>query len=88
MSRRTLVNLALVLALVMTLGVNVTGAAALREEAQGSGPAFRNPWGIAVEANGNLVVVDLGLAAVVRVNPVSGDRTIVSDANTGQWTDL
>ena len=31
---------------------------------------------------GSLVIVDFGLA-VVRVDPVSGDRTIVSDASKG-----
>ena len=55
-------------------------------------PGFYLPRGIAVEATGGLVVVDRGLdkavrgspsAAVVRVDPVSGDRTIVSDDVTG-----
>jgi len=36
-----------------------------------------------VEASGDLVVTDAGLSAVVRVDPVTGDRTIVSDAGTG-----
>ena len=49
----------------------------------GSGPGFVNPVGIAVEADGSLVVTDFGLEAVVRVDPISGDRTIISDANTG-----
>ena len=83
MSGRLLVNLVLVPTMLLTVGVNVTGAAALREEARGSGPGFGNPWGIAVEPSGNLVVTDRGLEAVVRVNPVSGDRTIISDASTG-----
>ena len=38
---------------------------------------------LAVEADGSLVVADAGLDAVVRVDPVTGDRTIVSDAATG-----
>ena len=42
------------------------------------------PSGIAVvEADGSLVVVDNGLDAVVRVDPASGDRTIISDADMG-----
>jgi len=49
----------------------------------GSGPGFVSPRGIAVEADGSLVVVDFGLEAVVRVDPVSGDRTIISDASIG-----
>ncbi len=49
----------------------------------GSGPGFESPSGLAVEADGSLVVVDDGLDAVVRVDPVSGDRMIISDASTG-----
>jgi len=49
----------------------------------GSGPGFLSPFGIAVEADGSLVVVDFGLDAVVRVDPVSGDRTIISNASIG-----
>ena len=44
---------------------------------------FRDPFDVTVEADGNLVVADRGLKAVVRVNPLSGDRTIVCDADTG-----
>jgi len=49
----------------------------------GSGPGFLSPFGIAVEADGSLVVVDFGLDAVLRVDQVSGDRTIISDASIG-----
>jgi sugar lactone lactonase YvrE len=44
----------------------------------GGGQSFASPVGIAVEANGRLVVTDSELAAVVRVDPVSGDRTLIS----------
>ncbi len=47
----------------------------------GNGPAFANPAGIAI---GSLLVADFGLRAVVWwVDPVSGDRTIISDDSTG-----
>lgn len=52
-------------------------------ESVGSGLGFKAPQGIAVEADGFLVVVDPALASVMRVDPVTGDRTIVSDADTG-----
>ena len=39
----------------------------------GSGPGFGSPGGIAVEADGSLVVVDGSLKAVVRVDP-NGQR--------------
>ena len=48
-----------------------------------SGPDFSNPLGLAVEADGSLVVIDAGRDAVLRVDPISGNRTIVSDDNTG-----
>ena len=46
--------------------------------AVGSGPAFEFPSGIAVEPDGSLVVIDSGLDAVIRVDPETGDRTIIS----------
>ncbi len=49
----------------------------------GSGPGLDLPLEIVVEADGSLVVVDAGLEALVRVDPVSGDRTILSGAGTG-----
>ena len=48
------------------------------EAGVGSGPPFFSPTDLAVEASGALVVVDTWLGAVVRVDPVSGDRTVVS----------
>ncbi len=47
------------------------------------GAFLSDPNGIAIEGNGQLVVVDSDLDAVVRVDPTTGDRTIVSDAVTG-----
>jgi hypothetical protein len=53
----------------------------------GSGPEFENPFGIAIEASGDLVVADGGLFGsvdgVFRVDPVTGNRTIISDGTTG-----
>jgi DNA-binding beta-propeller fold protein YncE len=44
----------------------------------GSGPLLLSPGGIAVEADGALVVADGLLRAVVRVDPLTGNRTILS----------
>jgi hypothetical protein len=44
----------------------------------GAGPRFLTPVGIVVEAAGSLVVGDVGLGAVLRVDPFTGDRVIVS----------
>ena len=46
-------------------------------------PLWRSPTGLAVEATGQLVVTDSDLQAVVRLEPQSGMRTIVSDATAG-----
>jgi sugar lactone lactonase YvrE len=55
---------------------------------RGIGRSFRCVEGIAVEPRGTLIVTsrddpDPGLHAVVRVEPVSGNRTIVSNDTTG-----
>jgi streptogramin lyase len=55
-------------------------------ESIGSGVYFERPFGIAVEADGQLVVTDPVLDAVVRVDPVSGNRSILSDNSTGSGT--
>ena len=49
----------------------------------GIGISFSLPRGIAVEENGSLVVVDSGEDTVVRVDPETGDRTIISDNEMG-----
>jgi sugar lactone lactonase YvrE len=49
---------------------------------RGSGPFLRRPEGLALAANGQIMVVDGvrdgGLGAVVRVDPGTGDRRVVS----------
>ena len=54
----------------------------------GNGPGFDVPRFVAVEADDNLVVSDTGAAAIFRVDPNTGDRTILSDATlpTGTFT--
>ena len=52
----------------------------------GSGPPFGLPRSVAVEATGQLVVVEsdeLSRGRIMRVDPSSGARTIVSGATTG-----
>ncbi len=49
----------------------------------GRGPSFLRPVDVAVRPNRTLAVIDVDLGAIVDVNPFSGNRTIVSDANTG-----
>jgi hypothetical protein len=52
-------------------------------DSTGSGPGFGSPRGIAVATDGDFVVVDDGLRAVVHVDQTTGDRTILSDDSTG-----
>jgi len=92
-SARILKNGFFAVALVMVLfAVSVAPVSAadgdnnVTPESIGSGTGFVKPVGIAVEVDGSLVVVDQGLNAVVRVNPINGNRTIVSDASTGSGT--
>jgi len=56
-----------------------TGARTIISDATtGRGPAFFAPSEIAVEPTGTLVVADTRLRAVVRVDPISGDRAIIA----------
>ena len=57
----------------------------LSDNTTGSGPAFTLPEGVAVEPDGDILVADLyggpqGDAAVFRVDPATGNRTIVSSS--------
>ncbi len=45
---------------------------------RGTGPRFDNPFGLGLDLDGTLLVADSQLDAVLRVDPVSGDRTLVS----------
>ena len=54
--------------------------------AVGSGQNLERPEGIAIAANGDLVVADQGpssVDAVVRIDPTTGNRTVVSKASVG-----
>jgi hypothetical protein len=58
------------------------------DDSTGAGPLFQNLHGVAVEPNGAIAVTDLSLGGgqvprILRVDPVSGDRLIVSDETTG-----
>jgi len=60
----------------------------LSTDTAGSGPAFLTPLGVAVEAGGTILVSDSTNFPVVsrrilRVDPATGARTVVSDATTG-----
>jgi sugar lactone lactonase YvrE len=44
----------------------------------GGGPEFISPTGIAVESSGDILVIDWTLGSVLRIDPTSGDRTVVS----------
>ncbi len=52
----------------------------------GNGPQFVNPAGVALEADGGIVVADNVADAIFRVHPVTGDRRILSNDDTGSGT--
>jgi streptogramin lyase len=56
-----------------------------RAWAQGSGPDFRSPVDMAIESTGTLLVVDQHSQrrSVIRIDPLTGSRTTVSDDVTG-----
>jgi len=68
---------------ILTLAIVTCDGNGGGSESIGSGPGFIVPRGIAVTTDGDFVVVDLGLEAVVHVDQTTGDRTILSDASTG-----
>ena len=49
----------------------------------GSGPVFSNIWDIRVEADGNILVSDIVLDAIFRVDPSTGARTVMSSSTVG-----
>jgi streptogramin lyase len=49
----------------------------------GAGPRIGEPVGVAVEASGDLVVIDRASQSVFRVDPTTGDRTLISGASVG-----
>ena len=46
----------------------------------GEGPAFNNPRGTGQDAAGNLIVADFGTGNIIRVDGVTGDRELLSEA--------
>ena len=51
----------------------------ISDDNTGVGPFFQTPTDLAIESNGNILVVDATLEAVIRVDANNGDRTILSD---------
>ncbi|MCK4410815.1 hypothetical protein KAV67_00890, partial [Candidatus Bipolaricaulota bacterium] len=79
--KNSFVALALVMLLFAASAVPVTATDSdvnVNPDAIHNDTGFSSPFGIAVEANGSLVVADYGLGAIVRINPITGNRTIVS----------
>jgi uncharacterized protein YjbI with pentapeptide repeats len=49
----------------------------------GAGPALQAPGGIVEDVDGTLLVVDLSLPGLVRIDPMTGDRATVSAGGIG-----
>ncbi len=54
----------------------------------GGGPKFFYPRGVAGEPQGNILVGDTYLDALFRVDPVTGDRAIISSSTIGHGPEL
>lgn len=78
-------------------GAAEPGAVALTVDASGAGVTAQSqslsvvvglapgvPHLISIEADGHLVLTDFAADAVVRVDPMTGDRTIISDSARGR----
>jgi hypothetical protein len=63
---------------VLSMLVGLLSIPTLAQSRVGSGAASKFPLAIAVEVSGTLLVTDVDLRAVLRVDPVTGDRTVVS----------
>ncbi len=57
----------------------VTGnRSVLSSAAVGTGPNFSQPSSVAVEATGAIIVADIGTRTLLRVDPITGNRTLLS----------
>jgi hypothetical protein len=63
---------------VLSVLVGILSIPTLAQSGVGSGPVLGGPYSIALEPSGSLVVVDVILVAVLRVDPATGDRTVIS----------
>jgi probable HAF family extracellular repeat protein len=63
----------------------------LSDNTTGTGPDFSNPEGVTIEPDGNLLVSNLdahGDGSIFRVDPATGNRTILSGVTHGTVVDL
>jgi streptogramin lyase len=51
---------------------------------RGTGPNLKTPFGLAVEGSGSLLVADPTANTIVRIDPATGNRTIISGDPFGQ----
>ena len=56
--------------------------------AQGTGSAFITPVGIAVAEDSSLFVVDERIDTIFKINPLTGDRTVLASQSVGLGIDL
>jgi hypothetical protein len=70
----------------------ISGLSSLSSPARGSGPALVWPFSVAVEAGGDILVVDqnptTGAPRLLQINPTSGDRTVMSGNGVGSGPTL
>jgi streptogramin lyase len=62
---------------VYSIGLGTSDLRVLSSPTIGSGPPFKRPWGIVVGPADELYVSDSELGAILRIDPATGDRTVV-----------
>ena len=50
-----------------------------------TGPSFDSPRGIVLEANGSILIVNSSEGLIIRVDPMTGDRTILGERTPTVW---
>lgn len=70
--------------LVLVLGLTISGCGAPRLDQVGSGPPLQEPWGLALDRDGWLYVSDASAGVVFRVDPATGDRSVLAGPGPGK----
>lgn len=68
----------------LVLVMPVPGCGAPPAKVVGSGPALQEPWGLALDRDGWLYVSDASAGVVFRVDPATGDRSVLAGPVSGE----
>lgn len=66
------------------VALSLAGCGIPRSHVVGSGPPLQEPWGLALDRDGGLYVSDASAGVVFRVDPDTGDRSILAGPGRGE----